>query len=115
MYKLHQITLQMMHCQQEMLCVLVLGSVHGICLLKILPNFHVNTGDAPKKPLNHLTFVFLLALLICHLLNPTRFSPIFIISFGVRIDVTLWLSLLIAWSTMMRMLARVVALLIVEG
>jgi hypothetical protein len=60
-----------------------------------------------------LTFVFLLALWICHLFNPTSFSPIFIISYGVRIDVNPWLSLSIAWS-MMLMLARVVTLLIVK-
>jgi hypothetical protein len=47
-------------------------------------------------------------------LNPTSFSPIFIIYHGVRIDVSPWLSSLIAWF-LMPMLARVVALLIVKG
>jgi hypothetical protein len=48
-------------------------------------------------------------------LNPKSFSPIFIISFGFRIDVTRWLSSSIAWSAMIPMLARVLALLIIKG
>jgi hypothetical protein len=100
-----------------MLYVPVLGrnsSLLNIGLLKILPNFSVNSRRGSKETLESLTLVFLLALQIPCLLNPTSFSPIFVISCGVRIDVTPWLSLSIALSVM-PMLARVVALLIVEG